>query len=188
LGQFDRIDVAEVPEPAILLRPAVRTDVPAIVSLLADDAIGATREGPLSPLPASYLAAFDEIEESPVHELVVAAVDRRVVGVLQLSFLRYLTYRGGVRAQIEGVRVAQDARGAGIGGMLFRWAIARAEECGAHLVQLTTDLRRPDAKRFYQQLGFEVTHHGMKLHLPGQPTGAGDGADVPVDHDASEPA
>ena len=32
-------------------------------------------------------------------------------------------------------------------------------------VQLTTDKRRPDALRFYEALGFEATHEGMKLRL-----------------------
>jgi hypothetical protein len=36
---------------------------------------------------------------------------------------------------------------------------------GCALVQLTTDKARADAHRFYERLGFVVTHEGMKLAL-----------------------
>jgi hypothetical protein len=32
-------------------------------------------------------------------------------------------------------------------------------------VQLTTDRRRPQARAFYERLGFADSHHGMKLDL-----------------------
>ena len=91
--------------------------------------------------------------------------DGRVIGVLQLTFIPYLTYRGGWRALIEGVRVDRRHRSAGIGRRLFEWAIARSRERGCHLVQLTSDKQRPDAIRFYESLGFAASHEGMKLHL-----------------------
>jgi GNAT superfamily N-acetyltransferase len=43
--------------------------------------------------------------------------------------------------------------------------IARARERGCHLVQLTTDKARPDARRFYEGLGFVASHEGMKIRL-----------------------
>gem|GEM_PF-3527453 len=41
---------------------------------------------------------------------------------------------------------------------MFRWAINRAKECNAHLVQLTTDKQRPLVITFYTDLGFITTH------------------------------
>jgi GNAT superfamily N-acetyltransferase len=149
----------------VLFRRATRADVPKIVRLLADDPLGAKRERYELPLPESYLAAFDSIASDPNNELVVACLDDRVVGVLQLTFIPYLTYQGSWRALIEGVRVDSGARSAGIGKALLEWAIERARERGCHLVQLTTDKSRPDALRFYEALGFVATHEGMKLSL-----------------------
>jgi GNAT superfamily N-acetyltransferase len=94
---------------------------------------------------------------------VVACRTTAVVGVLQLTFMPSLTYQGGWRAQ--GVRVDARERSRGLGRALFEWAIARARERGCHLVQLTTDKARPDARRFYEGLGFVASHEGMKLHL-----------------------
>ncbi len=146
-------------------RPATRDDLPILVELLADDPLGAQRERPGDPLPRAYLDAFAAIDADPNQELVVAVQGEQVVGLMQLSFLPYLTHQGGWRALIEGVRVSAGARSQGVGGAMFRWAIERARERGCVMVQLTTDRSRPDALRFYERLGFKNTHHGLKLLL-----------------------
>lgn len=156
-------------ESSLVFRRASRDDVAAIVRMLADDALGARREAFVSPLPASYYRAFAAIERDPNNELVVAELDGRVVGVLQMTFIPYMTYRGSWRALIEGVRVDSAARSSGVGRKLFTWAIDRARERGCHLVQLTSDKARPDAIRFYEGLGFVASHEGMKLHLSRPP-------------------
>jgi hypothetical protein len=33
------------------------------------------------------------------------------------------------------------------------------------MVQLTTNNQRPEARRFYERLGFAASHVGMKLYL-----------------------
>lgn len=149
----------------LTIRRAMRADLPAIVRLLADDPLGRQRERPEEPLSASYLAAFAQIDADPRHELVVGERGGVVVATLQLTFLPSLTYQGGLRAQIESVRVATALRGRGLGRVLFGWAITRAREEGCVLVQLTTNATRADAQRFYTRLGFVPSHVGMKLIL-----------------------
>lgn len=147
-------------------RKATIDDVPAIVQLLADDELGKTREAYNDPLPQEYLNAFKQIESDMNQELIVVEDEKdELIATLQLSFIQYLTYRGGIRAQIEAVRVRQDQRGLGIGKKIFMWAIERARERKAHLLQLTTDKKRPKAIKFYEDLGFVASHEGMKLHL-----------------------
>lgn len=146
-------------------RQARLDDLPAIIRLLADDPLGAQRERAEDPLPQAYLRAFEAIDADPNHELVVAVMGDRIVGVMQLSFLPYLSHQGRWRALIESVRVAADARSGGIGSAMFRWAIDRARQRDCLIVQLTTDRSREGALRFYERLGFQATHHGMKLRL-----------------------
>ena len=147
-------------------RKAKKDDLIKIVEMLSDDALGQTREQFQIPLPTSYLEAFKNIDRDPNQELIVVEdVHQEIVGTLQLSFIPYLTYRGGIRAQIEAVRIRKDQRGQGIGQHLFEWAINRARERKAHLLQLTTDKKRPEALKFYEHLGFRATHEGMKMHL-----------------------
>lgn len=150
----------------ISIRRATQEDLPIIVEMLAKDELGQTREHFTLPLHEEYVNAFANILKDEHQELMVAEDGlRRVVGTFQLSFIQYLTYRGGIRAQIEAVRVHMDHRGQGLGEMMLRWAIERAGKRKAHVVQLTTDKKRPDALRFYEKLGFKASHEGMKLHL-----------------------
>ena len=165
LGVMNRKEVSNVPSHEPAFRRATRADVPDIVRLLADDVLGATREQCTLPLPESYYIAFEAIDADPHNELVVVELDGKVVGVLQLTYIPYLTYQGGWRALIEGVRVDASLRSSGIGRQLFTWAIERVHSKGCHLVQLTSDKARPDAIRFYESLGFVASHEGMKLHL-----------------------
>jgi ribosomal protein S18 acetylase RimI-like enzyme len=152
--------------PAVSFRRAVRRDLPSIVRLLADDPLGARREAYAAPLPDAYYSAFEAIDRDPNNELIVVESDAHaVVGVLQLTFIPSITYRGGWRALIEGVRIAEELRSGGVGTTLFEWAIERARERGCHVVQLTSDKSRAGAIRFYERLGFVASHEGLKLHL-----------------------
>lgn len=147
-------------------RKATSADVPYIVQMIANDKLGKLREDYRDPLPQTYFDAFENIDNDPNQELmVIEDEDNSIIGTMQLSFIQYLTYQGGIRAQIEAVRIREDKRGAGIGEALFQWAIDRAKEKGAHVLQLTTDKKRPDAIRFYEKLGFKNSHEGMKLHF-----------------------
>jgi GNAT superfamily N-acetyltransferase len=147
-------------------RNATQNDLPQIVEMIADDELGKTRENYQSPLPAEYLKAFKNINADQNQELIVIENDNtEIIGTLQLSFIQYLTYRGGIRAQIEAVRIRKDKRGKGLGKAMFKWAINRAKERNAHLLQLTTDKKRPQAIKFYEDLGFKATHEGMKIHF-----------------------
>lgn len=149
----------------ITIRKAQRDDLVHIVRLLADDEIGSTREDTGSPLPSCYLDAYRAICADPCSSLLVACEQGRVVGCLQLSFLWCLSHRGAKRAVVENVRVARDKRCQGIGTHLVRFAIARAKEQGAAVVQLMTDRRRTRARQFYRRLGFQETHVGLKFTL-----------------------
>ncbi len=150
----------------ITFRKATKDDVPFIVKMIANDKLGSLREDYQEPLPEKYYQAFANIDKDSTQELmVIEDKNNQVIGTLQLSFIQYLTYQGGIRAQIEAVRIREDLRGKGLGEKLFSWAINRAKKRGAHLLQLTTDKKRPKAIKFYEKLGFTVSHEGMKLHF-----------------------
>lgn len=149
----------------ITIRAARPGDLAAIVAMLADDPLGAARERPGDPPAACYADAFAAMDADPNQELLVVDAAGAAAGYLELSFVQGLSRQGMLRAQIETVRVAARLRGRGVGRRLFEAAIARAAERGAGLVQLTTDKSRPDALRFYEQLGFAASHEGMKLAL-----------------------
>jgi ribosomal protein S18 acetylase RimI-like enzyme len=149
----------------LIFRSANLTDLGTIVEMLADDYLGAKRERLEYPLPSEYNRAFKAINADPNIELVVACLDGVVVGMLQLTFIPGLSRVGAWRALIESVRVAGKHRSTGIGTKLLQEAIEMARERGYHMIQLTTDKSRTEAKRFYESLGFIASHEGMKLIL-----------------------
>ena len=146
-------------------RLATRADVPTLVAMLADDALGAQREQFTDPLPQAYYAAFEALDRDPNNELILACLGDRVIGMLQLTYIPSLSYQGGWRALIESVRVDAAYRSQGIGRQLMVWTLDRAKARGCHLAQLSTHKSRVDAHRFYERLGFEKSHVGMKLSL-----------------------
>jgi GNAT superfamily N-acetyltransferase len=147
----------------LVMRRAIEADVPTIVALLADDELGAKRESLDDIKP--YLAAFTAIDADPHQLLVAAELDGEIAGTLQLTFIRGLSHRGAIRAQIEAVRIAASLRGRGYGTTLIEWAIEEARRRNCYLVQLTSNNSRLDAHRFYTRLGFTQSHAGFKLQL-----------------------
>lgn len=146
-------------------RKAIKEDIPCLVQMLFDDELGSTREDNSMPINKSYLEAFGCIENDPNNELIIVELDADAVGMLQLTFIPYLTHIGSWRCLIEGVRINSKYRDKGLGTDFLKWAIARAKERNCNIVQLTSDKLRPDALRFYEKLGFKATHEGFKLKL-----------------------
>ncbi|TGR29261.1 MULTISPECIES: GNAT family N-acetyltransferase [unclassified Mesorhizobium] len=149
----------------IQFRKAQASDLPAIVAMLADDPLGASREDASLPLAQGYVDAFNAIDADPNQLLAVAVDGAAVIGTLQITFLAGLSRKGAWRGQIEAVRVADGRRSEGIGKKMFEWAIEQCRARGCGLVQLTTDKGRADAHRFYEGLGFTASHIGYKKSL-----------------------
>lgn len=146
-------------------RPSEWADLPDIIHLLGDDMLGQARNPAYSDSTAEYDKAFTEIVGNANNTFIVAIRGDDIVGCYQLTFTRGLSHRGALRGQIESVRVASVVRGRGLGSAMMRDAIDRARDRGANILQLTTDVRRPHSRRFYERLGFVTSHHGMKLAL-----------------------
>jgi GNAT superfamily N-acetyltransferase len=133
--------------------------------MLADDALGTTREDSRLPLARGYTDAFAAIAADPNQLLAVVEDAGEVVGTLQLTFIPGLSHQGAWRGQIEAVRIAASRRGQGLGERLIGWAVEECRARGCLMVQLTTNLSRKDAHRFYERLGFRHSHAGYKLSL-----------------------
>lgn len=161
----------QVAGQAYRVQRATRSDVPAIVALLADDHLGAARE---SDDLADYERAFDAVHRDPFQYLAVV-VDTsgntardssgEIIGTMQLTVLPGLSRSGTTRLQIEGVRITPELRGKGLGTAMLEWAHEHGRARGAGLAQLTTDISRDGARAFYEKLGYEDSHIGFKRPL-----------------------
>src|SRR5690606_7745621 len=105
--------------PDLTFRRAERSDVPAIVALLSDDVLGASRELSGGTGLEAYLRGFDEITADPNQFLCVATDDDEVVGTMQLTFIPGLSRAGAkrgptaVRSGLDG-SVAHTAPGVSV--------------------------------------------------------------------------
>ena len=146
-------------------RSATESDLSDLTHLLADDELGSKREDTSLPINQSYVDAFHSIDKDSNNELTVVESDGALVGMLQLTFIPYLTHTGSWRCLIEGVRIEKSFRGQGAGTDFIHWAIQRARQRKCSIVQLTSDKQRPGALRFYEALGFVASHEGFKFKL-----------------------
>ncbi len=149
----------------IRFRLATADDLPALLRLLVDDAVAQARGGYTAEITPAVAAAFDEIERDPNNELWLGERDGEVIAMLQLTLIPGLSRGGMKRALVEAVRVRADLRGQRIGEALMAHVEARAKAAGCGLIQLTTDKKRLDAHRFYERIGYVVSHDGMKKML-----------------------
>jgi N-acetylglutamate synthase-like GNAT family acetyltransferase len=140
-------------------------DLPHLVELLLEDELGQTRESRSAVVHENYIKAFHKIDSDPNQYLMVVENGDEIIGTCHLTIMPSLTFIGSTRMQIEAVRVAGKYRGQKIGSWMFDQAISYAKEHDASIIQLTTNKKRPKAKHFYEKLGFEASHEGMKLYL-----------------------
>lgn len=125
------------------------------VTAVSDEVVDAL--GRLLPelSPSAAPPSADDVRrivESPATRLLIArAASGRIVGTLTLVLVAVPT---GVRAWIEDVVVAEEARGRGLGAELTQEAIRVARDEGARTVDLTSRPSRAAANRLYRRLGF----------------------------------
>jgi ribosomal protein S18 acetylase RimI-like enzyme len=146
-------------------RRAKHTDLQAIIALLAEDELGASREDTSLPVPEAYQKAFAAIDADPNQYLTVITDNGSLIGTFQITIIPNISRLGALRAQIEGVRIAASHQGKGLGQQAFEWAFDYCRSRGCILVQLTSDKTRTEALRFYEKLGFVASHVGFKKVL-----------------------
>lgn len=149
----------------LVIRDARESDLPALIALFADDPIGGHGDTTDREAFEDYLQAFRVIDESANGQLFVAERAGEVVGTFQVLFNRTLTGRGGLSMIVEAVQTRADMRGQGIGAAMIEYAIEEARRHDCRLVQLTSNMARTDAHRFYERLGFARSHFGFKMKL-----------------------
>ncbi|SED32273.1 Acetyltransferase (GNAT) family protein [Streptomyces sp. 3213] len=135
--------------------PYIRTALPD-----DDEELGALDRATWSHLHAvmprpqpPYGPFFDERHAPEDH--LVAELDRRIVGYVRLAFASPLACNAHVR-QIQGLAVAEDARGHGVGRALVRAAVEEAGRRGARRLTLRVLGHNTPARKLYAAEGFAV--------------------------------
>lgn len=141
------------------LRPALASDLPAVLRLYARPAID---DGDVLPL-ADAQRIWERMASYPNYKSYVAVQGERVVGTFALLIMDNLGHLGAPSAVVEDVAVAPACQGHGIGKAMMRHAIILAAESGCYKLALSSNLKREKAHAFYDALDFE--RHGYSFRI-----------------------
>jgi GNAT superfamily N-acetyltransferase len=106
---------------------------------------------------------FSRLSLYPDYKVYLAEYNGRVVGTFALLIADTLGDRCAPEGIVEDVVVSKDARGGGIGRRMMEFAMDRCREAGCYKMVLSSNVRREDAHRFYESLGFEK--HGYSFRV-----------------------
>ncbi|MEU5539315.1 GNAT family N-acetyltransferase [Streptomyces sp. NPDC020362] len=135
--------------------PYIRVAVPADQEELGvlDRATWSPLHAVLPPPQPPYSPFFDE--HHPPEDFLVAALAGRIAGYIHVVPPTRLDSNAHVR-QIQGLAVADEARGKGVARALIRAAIEEARGRGARRMTLRVLGHNTPARRLYESEGFAV--------------------------------
>ena len=106
---------------------------------------------------------FDKIENNPDHIIVVALIDRKIVGAATLLLESKFIHDGGIVGHIEDVVVDKNFQGQKIGEKIIRYLLEFAKTKGCYKTILDCV---DDVKPFYEKLGFKHNANALRFdHL-----------------------
>jgi len=103
--------------------------------------------------------------EAEGRTVLVAELDGAVVGCLSTSVMRVL-HRPAPVGRISMMVVDEAVRSRGIGAQLVRAAEELLAAQGCYMVEVTSNIRRTEAHRFYERLGYDRTSVRLARELP----------------------
>lgn len=108
----------------------------------------------------------DALLQSGVSDFLLAQIDERPVGCLQLAY-RLSTWEAAPYAYLEDFYLAPEARGKGIGTKLLDYALQRADGQGCERIMLDARANNTAARRLYERFAFQDTGSVLlKMPLP----------------------
>jgi GNAT superfamily N-acetyltransferase len=145
------------------VRAAQEADLDALLSLFHEIAEGRDDAEPTDAATSARL--LDDVLADPRRQLLVATVDGRVAGSVDLVVVANLTHNGRPWAVVENVIVAAAYRRTGVGRALMQYAIDQARAAGCYKLQLTSGKQRAAAHAFYRSLGLDSIAEGFKIYF-----------------------
>jgi GNAT superfamily N-acetyltransferase len=141
----------------LVIREASEDDLPKILELYASAEITGEESFTLEEA-RKQLQLF---KRYPSYRVFVAVIDGAVVGTYELLIMDNLAKRGKKSGVVEDVAVDSALQGRGIGRAMMEHAREQCLQAGCYKFVLSSNLKREDAHRFYDALGFE--RHGYSF-------------------------
>jgi GNAT superfamily N-acetyltransferase len=142
---------------AIEIRDAKDGDLADVLEVLAESGIDGGRSFTLEEARAHW----EGIRKGSNFRLLVALVEGKIAGTYSLLIMEKLGKRGTPAGVVEDVAVAPRHQGRGIGRAMMAHAVEECRKAGCYKLALSSNVKRGDAHRFYESLGFE--RHGYSF-------------------------
>lgn len=150
---------AELPDITVREVRAVDTELLAALQSEMDD------DGADVVDPARMREVLSEMTRYPEFRAYLARDrDGTPVGTFSLMVFCSPSHQGSWQALLDAVVVTRTQRGRGVGEAMLRQALRLAADAGCYKLTLSSNLKRMDAHRFYERLGF--SRHGISFSIP----------------------
>lgn len=143
----------------LVIREADEADIPHLLALYAEPEF----DGDQVISESDARRRLREIHANLDHRIYLAWRGDRCIGTFALLIMRKLTKKGRSVAIVDDVVVATGERGGGVGKEMMQEAMNIARKRGCYKLMLSSNLRREQAHRFYESLGFE--QHGWSYSI-----------------------
>ena len=143
------------------IQTAQSKDLPEILSLYAQPEID---DGEQLELSAAK-KLFERLSSYPNYKIYIASSAEKIVGTFALLIMDNLGHLGKPSAVVEDVAVSPEHQGQGIGQQMMRHAMQIASDAGCYKMTLSSNLKRTNAHRFYENLGFEKHGYSYQITL-----------------------
>ena len=104
---------------------------------------------------------YNKMRTYPDYNVYVAEADGVIIGTFSLAIMDNLAHMGAKSGLIEDVVVAPQSQGQGIGRRMMAYAIEICKNKSCYKVCLSSNLKRQDAHKFYENIGFKI--HGYSF-------------------------
>lgn len=139
----------------MLIRQAKESDLSAVTELLK----GMDGEDGISS--GESQAIWREMAKYPYYKVYVVEENQRIIATCSLIIIDNLGHRGAKLALAESMIVSQEYRGRAIGSKLMQFVMEKAKEENCYKLMLSSNKKRIEAHKFYEQLGFR--QHGISF-------------------------
>ncbi len=142
---------------SLSIRQAVLNDLPFILELYSE--LTEDPEDKISIIQAEN--KFKKINSYPDYKLYVAEYGNQIIGTFALLIMDNLAHRGEPSSIVEDVAVKKEFQGKGIGKKMMKYAMNISRQKGCYKMVLSSHMRRNQAHKFYESLGFRK--HGFSF-------------------------
>ena len=146
---------------SLLIRPALEEDLPQVLEIYQgltedpDDKISLTEAE----------RKLEKLKTYPDYNLYVAENENRILGTFALLIMDNLAHRGEPSSIVEDVVIRKDWQGRGIGKKMMKYAMDLSRQKGCYKMVLSSHIRREQAHRFYESLGFKKHGYSFVVDL-----------------------